>query len=134
MASPRDHIRAAQAAELSGDKARAITELLAAAELYRKGGNSARALQLLRHARTLDPSRVDIAEQVSKLEWMPDTSIAGALQGTDAEGPVLQLKLEPDELAERQRLIEEALRDAGMSSSSGDAPDEVKRWLVEEPS
>jgi hypothetical protein len=134
MASPRDHIRAAQAAELRGDKARAIAELLEAAELYRKGGNSARALQLLRHARTLDPSRVDIAEQVSKLEWMPDTSIAGALQGADAEEPVLQLKLEPDELAERQRLIEEALREAGMPNSGGDAPDEVKRWLVEESS
>ena len=133
MASPRDHIRAAQAAELRGDKARAIAELLEAAELYRKGGNSARALQLLRHARTLDPSRVDIAEQVSKLEWMPDTSIAGALRGADASEQVLQLKLDPDELAERQRLIEEALREAGMPSSGGDTPDEVKRWLVEEP-
>jgi hypothetical protein len=134
MASPRDHIRAAQAAELRGDKAGAIAELQEAAELYRKSGNSARALQLLRHARKLDPSRVDIAEQVSKLEWLPDTSIAGTLEGTDAEEPVLQLKLEPDELAERQRLIEEALREAGMPSSGGDTPDEVKRWLIEEPS
>ena len=133
MASPRDHIRAAQAAELRGDKARAIAELLEAAELYRRGGNSARALQLLRHARKLDPTRVDIAEQVSKLEWLPDTSIAGALDGAGSGEPVLQLKLDPDELAERQRLIEEALREAGLPNSGGDAPDEVKRWLVEEP-
>jgi hypothetical protein len=130
MANPRDHIRAAQAAELSGDKATAITELLAAAELYRKGGNTARALQLLRHARTLDPSRVDIAEQVSKLEWLPE---GGALRGPEDGEAVLELRLGPDELAERQRLIEEALREAGLRSSGGDAPDEVKRWLVEEP-
>jgi len=130
MASPREHIRAAQAAELRGDKARAIAELLEAAELYRRGGNSARALQLLRHARKLDPTRVDIAEQVSKLEWMPESSIAGALDGSE---PVLKLKLDPDELAERQRLIEEALREAGLPNSGADTPDEVKRWLVEEP-
>ncbi|HEX8702951.1 MAG TPA: ClpX C4-type zinc finger protein [Myxococcaceae bacterium] len=133
MASPRDHIRAAQAAELRGDKAGAIAELVKAAELFQQASNSARALQLLRHARKLDPTRVDIAEQISKLEWLPDTSIAGALQGARPGEPVLQLKLEPDELAERQRLIEEALREAGMPSSGGDAPDEVKRWLVEEP-
>jgi len=133
MASPREHIRAAQAAELRGDKARAIAELLEAAQLYRKGGQSARALQLLRHARKLDPTRVDIAEQVSKLEWMPESSVAGALDGSDGSEPVLKLKLEPDELAERQRLIEEALREAGLPSSGGDTPDEVKRWLVEEP-
>jgi hypothetical protein len=134
MANPRDHIRAAQAAELRGDKAVAVAELTQAAELYRKAGNSARALQLLRHARVLDPSRVDISEQISKLEWLPDTSIAGALREPGAGEPVLELKLDPDELAERQRLIEEALREAGLPNAGGDAPDEVKRWLVEESS
>lgn len=134
MSSPRDHIRAAQAAELRGDKAIAVAELLKAAELFRKVGNSARALQLLRHARTLDSSRVDIAEQINKLEWLPDNSIAGALEGPGAGEPVLELKLDPDELAERQRLIEEALREAGVPNSVGDTPDEVQRWLVEESS
>src|SRR5687768_16429711 len=126
MSSPRDHIRAAQAAELRGDKAVAVAELLKAAALFRKVGNSARAHQLLRHAQKLDPSRVDIAEQINKLEWMPDNSIAGALEGPGAGEPVLELKLDPDELAERQRLIEEALRDAGVPQPAGDTPDEVK--------
>ncbi len=134
MASPREHIRAAQAAELRGDKAGAVAELSKAAELYRKAGNTARALQLLRHARTLEPGRVDIAEQINKLEWLPDTSGPGVPREAGAGEPVLELKLEPDELAERQRLIEEALREAGLPNSGTGAPDEVKRWLVEEPS
>jgi hypothetical protein len=134
MANPRDHIRAAQAAELRGDKAGAVAELLEAAALYRSMGNTARALQLMRHARTLDPSRTDIAEEISRLEWLPDTSIASALQEQEPipVGAVLELKFEPDELEARQRLIEEALKQAGLPGAK-EAQDEVKRWLVEEP-
>ncbi|HYH95686.1 ClpX C4-type zinc finger protein [Hyalangium sp.] len=73
MSSPRDHIRAAQAAELRGDKPNAVAELRKAAELYRRAGNSARALQVLRHARSLDPSREDVAEELRRLERLPDT-------------------------------------------------------------
>ncbi|MBN1208430.1 MAG: hypothetical protein JXB05_26455 [Myxococcaceae bacterium] len=136
MANPREHIRAAQAAELRGDKAAAVEELRKAAELYRSAGNSARALQLLRHARALEPSQVELAEEISRLEWLPDTSIARALEGQESEPPevALELKPDPDELAERQRLIEEALRQAGVPHPQVDARDEVKRWLFEEPS
>lgn len=135
MANPRDHIRSAQAAELRGDKSGAVTELRKAAELYRQAGNSARALQLLRHARSLDPAREDLAEEISRLEWLPDTSIAGALQAeaSGAEAAVLELRPEPDALAERQRLIEEAMQQAGLSATREEVQDEVTRWLVEEP-
>jgi hypothetical protein len=135
MANPRDHIRSAQAAELRGDKSGAVAELRKAAELYRRAGNSARALQLLRHARTLDPSQAELSEEIRRLEGVPDTAIAGALQ-TEASGraaPVLELKPDPDALAERQRLIEEAMQQAGLSATGEEVQDEVKRWLVEEP-
>ncbi|WP_224242577.1 ClpX C4-type zinc finger protein [Hyalangium gracile] len=135
MANPRDHIRAAQAAELRGDKAGAISELRKAAELLRRSGNMPRALHLLRHARKLDPSRSDVAEELGRLEQLSDSPIAGALQteGDGSEAGVRQLRSAPEELAERQRLIEEALRNAGASEVEAEVQDEVRRWNVEEP-
>ncbi|MDY7228194.1 ClpX C4-type zinc finger protein [Hyalangium rubrum] len=126
MANPRDHIRAAQAAELRGDKASAIAELRQAAELYRSSGNPARALHLLRHAKGLDPSSEELSEEIRQAEEAPETSEDGER--------VLELKPSPEELAERQRLIEEALREAGVHEAGKGAQDEVQRWLVEEPS
>ncbi|EPX62007.1 tetratricopeptide repeat/ClpX C4-type zinc finger protein [Cystobacter fuscus DSM 2262] len=64
----RDVIRAAQAAELGGDKRRAIELFQRAAELCRRGGNRARAEQLLRYALRLDPSRTDLEEALRRLE------------------------------------------------------------------
>lgn len=139
MANPRDHIRSAQTAELRGDKSGAVAELRKAAELYRRAGNSARALQLLKHARSLEPGLADLAEEIGRLEWVPDTSIARALQAEEAEeaeeagAVVRELRPEPAELAERQRLIEEAMQQAGLSATGEEVQDEVKRWLVEEP-
>ncbi|MGZ3457990.1 MAG: ClpX C4-type zinc finger protein [Archangium sp.] len=64
----RDVIRAAQAAELGGDKSRAIELLRRAAELCRRAGNSARAEQLLRYALRLDPSRKELGDELGRLE------------------------------------------------------------------
>ncbi|HEX8820302.1 MAG TPA: ClpX C4-type zinc finger protein [Archangium sp.] len=63
----RDVLRAAQAAELGGDKARAIELLRRAAELYRRAGGLSRAEQLLRYALKLDPSRADVQEEIGRL-------------------------------------------------------------------
>ncbi|WP_224361030.1 ClpX C4-type zinc finger protein [Hyalangium versicolor] len=134
MANPREHIRAAQAAELRADKAGAIAELCKAAELYRQSGNLVRALQLLRHAQSLDPSRDDVAEELIRLEMEAEESSAGASPGEDFEsgGRVRELRSAPEELAERQRLIDAALRQQeGVSGDGGEAEDEVKRWSVE---
>jgi hypothetical protein len=64
----REVIRAAQAAELAGDKARAIELLRRAAELYLRAGGHVRALQMLRHALRLDPTRVELAEEISRID------------------------------------------------------------------
>ncbi len=135
MANPRDHIRSAQAAELRGDKPGAVAELRKAAELYRRAGNPARALQLLKHARSLVPSLAELAEEISRLESGPDTSSARAQRAEEfgGEAPVRELRAEPGELAERQRLIEEAMQQAGLSATAAEVQDEAKRWLVEEP-
>jgi ClpX C4-type zinc finger len=135
MANPRDHIRAAQAAELRADKAGAIAELRKAAELFRRAGNLARALQLLRHAHGLDPSRDDVVEELHRFAQQEDASSARGLEGEDfeSEAGVRELKADPDELAERQRLIEEALRQPGLSEIDATVEEEVKRWSVEEP-
>jgi len=137
MSNPRDHIRAAQAAELRGDRTSAIVELRRAAALYRRAGNSARALQLLRHAQTLDPSREDVAAELRRLEGLSDTPAAQAFPGDDSESwagaVVLELRPAPGELAERQRLIEEALQQADAPGAEEPSQEEVKRWLVEAP-
>jgi hypothetical protein len=64
----RDVIRAAQAAELGGDKPRAIELLRRAAALYRRSGSGDRAAQLLRYALKLDPSRSELEEEIRQLE------------------------------------------------------------------
>jgi hypothetical protein len=64
----RDVIRAAQAAELGGDKPRAIELLRLAADLCRRSGNKPRAEQLLRYALRLDPSRKELEEELRVLE------------------------------------------------------------------
>ncbi|AKJ04576.1 ClpX C4-type zinc finger protein [Archangium gephyra] len=64
----RDVIRAAQAAELGGDKSRAIELLRLAADLCRRSGNKPRAEQLLRYALRLDPSRKELEEELRVLE------------------------------------------------------------------
>jgi len=64
----REVIRAAQAAELAGDKARAIELLRRAAELYLRAGGHVRALQMLRHALRLDPTRLELAEEIRRID------------------------------------------------------------------
>ncbi|MBZ4420876.1 ClpX C4-type zinc finger protein [Myxococcus sp. RHSTA-1-4] len=135
--NPRDLLRAAQSAEIQGDVARAVEYLQKAAEAYRKAGNAPRALQLLRHARKLDGSRVDIAEEVNRLEWMPETLLARPRQEDDEDSRLaseLERSLEAEPLPERvlrQRLIEDALREAGMAVDSLEGQGEVKTWVIE---
>jgi hypothetical protein len=136
--NPRDLIRAAQSAELQGDMERAVDCLKRAAELYQSAGNAPRALQLLRHARKLDGSRVDIAEAVNRLEWMPETLLARPQPGDDEDSRLAaeldrSLGEEPlPELVRRQRLIEDALREAGMRAGDDeDAPRDGKAWIIE---
>jgi hypothetical protein len=64
----REVLRAAQSAELGGDKPRAIELLRRAAELYRRAGSVQRAEQILRYALKLDPSRADVQEELGRLE------------------------------------------------------------------
>jgi hypothetical protein len=135
--NPRDLLRAAQSADIQGDVRRAVECLQKAAELYRKAGNAPRALQLLRHARRLDGSRVDIAEEVNRLEWMPETLLARPGREDDedsrlASEVVRSREREPlPELARRQRLIEEALREAGMAAGPAEGASEVRTWVLE---
>jgi hypothetical protein len=64
----REVLRAAQSAELGGDKPRAIELLRRAAELYRRAGSMQRAEQILRYALKLDPSRADVQQELDRLE------------------------------------------------------------------
>jgi hypothetical protein len=78
----REYIRAAQEAELRGDRPQAVELLRKAAALLRSGGSSQRALQLLRHAQRLDGGRQpDLAEEIHRLEWLPDRPFARAIVG-----------------------------------------------------
>ncbi|RKG90603.1 hypothetical protein D7W82_03560 [Corallococcus sp. CA049B] len=59
--NPRELIRAAQTAELRGDRARAAECLEQAAALYQKSGHASRASQLLRQARQLKARDPDVS-------------------------------------------------------------------------
>jgi hypothetical protein len=135
--NPRELIRAAQSAELQGDVKRAVEYLRKAAEVYRQAGNTSRALQLLRHARKLDGGNVELAEEVSRLEWMPqpltarrgseddeDARLASELDRSLGEEPL-------PELVRRQRLIEDALREASRAAAEAEqASGEDKVWVI----
>lgn len=129
--NPRDYIRAAQAAELSGDRSNAADLLHRAAAVYARSGSLSRALQLLRRARKLDGKREDIADAMQRLEREADEAPEQASSEHDAalaEGMTLAPS-SVEEASEQQRLIEEALRavDAGWDEEDG-----PKRWAVEE--
>jgi ClpX C4-type zinc finger protein len=78
----REYIRAAQQAELRGDKPQAVELLKKAATLVRSGGNLQRALQLLRHAQRLDGNQTELLDEIRRLEWLPDKPF---LRAVDAE-------------------------------------------------
>ncbi|RKH69194.1 ClpX C4-type zinc finger protein [Corallococcus aberystwythensis] len=59
--NPRELIRAAQTAELQGDRARAAECLEQAAALYQRSGHTSRASQLLRQARQLKSRAPDVS-------------------------------------------------------------------------
>ncbi|HLL84970.1 MAG TPA: ClpX C4-type zinc finger protein [Longimicrobium sp.] len=64
----REILKAAQAAEIRGDKPQAIAQLERAAALCRDAGRTTRAVQLLRHAARLDGARRDLALEADRLE------------------------------------------------------------------
>ncbi|MGQ0507634.1 MAG: ClpX C4-type zinc finger protein [Myxococcaceae bacterium] len=70
----RDYLRAAQQAEVQGDKRRAVELLERVVKLYTTAGNPTRALSVLRHARRLDSA-------VSSLESSPQASFADVFPG-----------------------------------------------------
>ncbi|WP_375765514.1 hypothetical protein NR798_27815 [Archangium gephyra] len=107
----RDVIRAAQAAELGGDKPRAIELLRLAADLCRRSGNKPRAEQLLRYALRLDPSRKELEEDLRVLEReepLPPPSVPEPDDGEPAPGVfVLQ--------EDTSSSLQEALREAELA-------------------
>jgi len=133
--NPRELIRAAQTAELQGDVPRAVECLQRAAEAYRKAGNAPRALQLLRHARRLDGSRLDIIEEVQRLEWMPETLLSRGGGEEDEDSRLVQALTDDDvplpELARRQRLIDEALRAVEARGEKAQPPRVHETWVLE---
>jgi hypothetical protein len=109
----RDVLRAAQAAELGGDKARAIELLRRAASLCGRSGNLARAEQLLRYALRLDPSRADVEKELGQL-----------LAGKQVEARPVFSAPDPDDddptgdtwvLREESTSLAEALREAELA-------------------
>ncbi|MCP3100849.1 hypothetical protein LZ198_18420 [Myxococcus sp. K15C18031901] len=132
--NPRELIRAAQTAELQGDLPRAVEYLQKAAALYQRAGNAPRALQVLRHARRLDGSRVDLLEEIHRLEWLPETLLARGDAEEDEDSQLVQSLSDEEiplpELARRQRLIDDALR-AVEAREVGVAPPSRATWVLE---
>lgn len=103
----REYLRAAQAAEIRGDKVQAVELLRKAAALYRGRGNPARALQMLRQARRLDINAAEVDDEIRRLDWTledPLRRAAGAEDDAETERALAPL----DEAAnpKPKRLIE----------------------------
>lgn len=64
----RELLRAAQEAEVHGDRKRAAELLVLAADRYRESGREARAVSALKHALRLDPDRHDAQAELAQLE------------------------------------------------------------------
>ncbi|KFA92606.1 ClpX C4-type zinc finger protein [Archangium violaceum] len=108
----RDVIRAAQAAELGGDKPRAIELLRLAADLCRRSGNKPRAEQLLRYALRLDPSRKELEEELRQLDREEPPPPPPSAPDDDDGGPEPGVfVLEEDSSSS----LQEALREAELS-------------------
>ncbi|HEX5750324.1 MAG TPA: ClpX C4-type zinc finger protein [Archangium sp.] len=107
----RDVIRAAQAAELGGDKPRAIELLRLAADLCRRSGNKPRAEQLLRYALRLDPSRKELEEELRVLEREEPPPPPPAPEDDDSGPAPGVFVLEEDTSSS----LQEALREAELS-------------------
>lgn len=103
----RQYLRAAQAAELQGEKPEAAEFLCKAAHLYRSSGKFSRALTMLRHALRLDPSRKDLQDEIRRLEWLPDQPMRDAL---DDEG-TLEMQMRRI-LAPLDEVVEEVAQDS----------------------
>src|SRR5438046_3184525 len=86
----REYVRAAQQAELRGDKPQAVELLKKAAVLVRSGGNYQRALQLLRHAQRLDGNEPQLADEIRRLEWLPDKPFLRAVDVENETEAALQ--------------------------------------------
>lgn len=71
----REVLRAAQSAELQGDKERAVALLQRAASLYERAGSLGRAIHMLRHALRLDPQCQSAAESLERLEARPELAL-----------------------------------------------------------
>jgi len=110
----RDVIRAAQQAEIGGDKRRAIELFQRAAELCQRAGNTVRAGQLLRYALRLDPSRADLRDALARLEELEArealSPAAVSDDDDDETGPMGTWELEEDGSS-----LLEALREAELA-------------------
>ncbi|MDQ3265632.1 MAG: ClpX C4-type zinc finger protein [Myxococcota bacterium] len=119
----REYLRAAQQAEVRGDRSQAVELLMKAATVYRQRGQNERALQMLRHASRLDVTRTDISDQVRRMEWMPDRPFLRAVTDAEEEAeekaalqPLEDLALNPaDELVDLADASQKQLIDRGPS-------------------
>lgn len=117
----REYLRAAQQAEVRGDRSQAVELLMKAATVYRQRGQNERALQMMRHASRLDVTRTDISDQVRRMEWMPDRPFLRAVTDAEEEAeekaalqPLEDLALNPaDELVDLADASQKQLIDRG---------------------
>lgn len=117
----REYLRAAQQAEVRGDRSQAVELLMKAATVYRQRGQNERALQMMRHASRLDVTRTDISDQVRRMEWMPDRPFLRAVTEAEEEAeekaalqPLEDLALNPaDELVDLADASQKQLIDRG---------------------
>src|ERR1700687_1275526 len=100
----REYLRAAQAAEIRGDKASGAEILKAAAEAFQKAGNDPRAQQMLRHVARLKgnpaPEWVDPAQPERACEVNSEARSAADLPEAAPRGGRRSRAAEP-EFAER---------------------------------
>jgi len=99
----REYLRAAQAAEVRGEKARAAELLRSAADEYQKAGNDARAQQMLRHVQRLEGSAPEVVHFAPRHGRSPQAIPGPASDGghQSARGRERRSRAADPEFAER---------------------------------
>ncbi len=105
----RELIRAAQEAEIAGDRKRAAELLVLAADRYRESGRTARAVAALKHALRLDPARRVAQAELAELEGTeaeagsngPQPAMPPVLLSPPRQAPAVSDRERPVELVER---------------------------------
>jgi hypothetical protein len=124
----RDHVRAAQEAEIAGNRAGAVGHLERAALAFVRTGQMARAAQMYQHALRLAPDRQDLREAMAKAESWAAKKSAEASPPTVEPSPDLAQALDEATRSNEHPGLPNGVSTADFQRGPTRAPADVDAW------